>query len=598
MSQNKNTKPQISSIPSFREDVDQSVLQQIAGILGIPITRDWGVIGEPSDRNRDDLYMLHYTNSANIDYFGWIRGVVVSVKHRVIVADSYGYTPHTVVPFVTPDAEGFITFVDNDNKSYTIHSSEAVFRYGCEGFMVRTFKWNGIVYKVSHRSFNIDNSRWGDSLPFGQIYQMMGGPEDDELFDPQEKFSPYVHFFMCQHPTMLQVTNNEPGNGLLYYLSFRLMWPLAPVECPFRYTGINDNPMLMVDQTLEDWNNSVFGGITIPKPLVGYISLEPMAIKRRLTIPTLEEEKERLGSARRPEVVHLSTMTVPQVNELLKNGYVKFKKDNLNEVIDPRWGTGEFVVLYLPDGGLLTVRSIAYDWRSNLLNQNPNRRNQFYKLIYEANILRTDPKAHRAALKDFRAAWPKTIKRPMAEVRAMLEQGPLRIWDSRPVEEINPDEIDSVRSYRDRVYCIWVNFLISAPYNRQMEIFKLYDAYFADLDTLTNWICENKDKFVEEMKENRNFTFKWVDIHNVLKFNLSQTGEKFKKGVYESLILYNGTRLYGMVREMEISQQLAALSKVTSANAANAAKSSDVVNTVVEVDSVVNTVVDTVEVVV
>ena len=473
----------------------EDVRTTVSEILKISDDDSWNIVDTDGD-----LVMIHYDHdSADLSIYGRLRGVVVDIKRHVQVADSYGYTPTSVNDSLIPDNENKLVLVDQSGLTHRVNLDDPNFsiKYGLEGVLIRVFKWNGKIYHSSHRRFDVSRSRWGDSLPFLTIYKMLGGPEGNELFSEDEMFSPYVHFFLAEHPGLLHVTKNQVGTGFLYHLGFRKMWSVDPIGSPFRTTDQKGNPRLVSGQTVQSWSQDT-------RENVGFVNSTIYIPKTRSTIPTFIKFEERVKSGASPEIISLPDLSIGEANTLLRYGYYKPYND---ATTDFRLRTGEFVVIYKSDGTLLRVESGAYRWRANTTDDNPNRRHRFYQLTDAATRLYPNH------LERFRRLFPPMNIHKVEHIKTVLSKGPILLWNQLQGEpngksrvklddSQDSNKLNELRTLEKRIYNVWACLLIASPVNRQAEVVDYYQQYFTDQKLVIDWISKlRKEGYPEGVEE-------------------------------------------------------------------------------------------------
>ena len=565
-------------VPIAASQLDKRDLRAIvAQTLGIVDDDAWRIIDTDND-----LVMVHYElPRADLANFGWLRGVVVDIKKGIKVADSYGSTPTAVAEAIIPDAQGNITFTEA--VSGVVHSvpvNQSIIKYGLEGVMIRVFKWGNKVYFVSHRRFDISRSRWGNSLPFLTIYNTRGGPAGSQLYSEAEQYSPYIHYFMVSHPKILHVTKDQVGGGFIYYLGYRQMWSLDPAQSPFRMTDEQGNPLLTPGQSLDDWQKD-------PRPVAGWVSHQVyFPANLRSTVPTFEEEAALAAAGQSPGIILPPNLTVPQANTLLRYGYQTYDDPNADLQIEPRLRTGEFVMLYKPDGTLLRIESPSYYWRARITDDNPNRANQFYYLTTAATRIQpvyteANQARLRFELERFRQVYPPMTPYAIKSIKAQLQNGPILVWDTRHDGNPHYEEISTVN---DRIYNIWAALFMASPPNRQDEVVELYERYYRERGQLIRWIIElsqleqrsssiqidNSDEYnprlqsIIDRAQRSATTNSSHQSRNPQKLSYNQL---FQQAVSELVQREPGNILYTLVKEMKHAQRLAAEMAVREATA-------------------------------
>lgn len=211
----------------------QDLKNEIAKIANIENSPAWSI----SDVNADEsLHLIHFNPESDPLRYGSIRGLVVDVKNKVVVAKSYSYTP-TVQANELKLSNDQLVLTDVHGQVHNLKSGEFSIKKGCEGTIVRVFLHNGKVYHSSHRRLDVSRSRWGNSIPFLQMYRELNGPQPEDLFDLTKKFSPWVHLFIVVHPGVTNVTREDIGKGYLVYLGPKCMWTID--QSPFPVSEVD-----------------------------------------------------------------------------------------------------------------------------------------------------------------------------------------------------------------------------------------------------------------------------------------------------------------------------------------------------------------------
>ena len=513
---------------STSEDMNY-VYDRVQKILELPES-GWHII----DRS-DDLVMIHYDEySTEGESLSWLRGVVVDYKRGIKVADSYGYNHRAVCSKIVPDQNNIFTVEDDDGMVHNINLNKAIINPGVEGVMIRVFKWNGQVYRVSHRRFNLSNSRRGRSLPFLHIYANLGGPTDDELFNSKEKFSPIVYMFLACHPDIVLATKDQIENGTLYYLGHRQMWPINPENCPL---STEDQDVVLND-----------------KPAV---------------IPNMSDKPDEIPNMSdkdyQPKIEAMYQISLQEANTLLYQGYQDFddcRPIDWYDKIDERLRCGEFVAIHLDSGSLLIIESPAYRWRFEMVGENPNLFNQFYQLAECARI-----RDHRK----FRDMFPDMHPYKKEEINTIFKSSYMIIWYPGVSEQKC-----FAYTFNQKLRNIWYCFLFSTPPCKQNLVVGMLDNYYKLRKDLINWatkiwrnneIWENDlsdttedQKFIPIPNHNQRLTEIIASATDLSKKNMYNPSsntknltqeQNFRKIVKSFLQNEKHISLYRMVRDFE-----------------------------------------------
>jgi hypothetical protein len=522
-----------------REFMSGDIKQEVANILNIPNTDAWDIVSSDPDRH---LYLIHYSSEANLAKYGWLRGIVIDLSARAIVCQSYGYTPTVNASSLKVSYDGCIHLTDLNRAEYKLDPNKIQIKYGFEGTIIRIFKHNGIVYRTTHRRLDISRSRWGSSKTFLEMYKELKGPTDEMLFNPQSRYSPYCHIFLMVHPDVLIVSKQMIGPGYMVYLGYKKLWSLDPKECPYKQTGPNGELPSGVTQEEFDLD---------PRPNAGWIDPDVRVP------PTVKELPERIME---PVLYSPSPISLEMANYHLRFGFYKEFDDS---TLDPRLGTGEFVIIYCFDdegniSSLLKVQSKAYEWRCGMRNNEPNLRYRQFQLL-DGSYARTET---REGYQDFVSRYPLMTPYPYEEVvKSIQTKGPFIVWPQRNVRV--PLETQS-----DRYYNIWLGFLMAIPLHRQYDVVNEYAQIMKDWEDVYKWLVSLEEQndidslpIPERARNLIEASRKVARDKNNRGKNISRSGQKLTvsdlthRQIYTYLSRENGASLYRLVRDHRAFEQ-------------------------------------------
>lgn len=429
-----------------------SLREQIATILGVPNTESWQIVDTDTAAG---LYLIHYTPDASMVRYGSLRGVVVDVPNKTVVARSYGFTPViSASSLAVAEYDGNIHLTDaiNPNVDYDIDPKKTLFYPGFEGTIMRVFLHGGRVYHSTHKKLDAVRSRWGNSPTFVEIYRQLGGPSNEDLFDLSKNYSPIVHIFLLAHPSVQVASKTPIGAGYLVYLGPREMWDPAKSSYP-------TNEIDAVDHGID----AVVDFVANPQ--------EPVVYAPR-------------------------TMTLEEVNKHLTFGFHQpFDRTGLEDRLLP----GEFIIAYLQTkegqiSGALRIESPAYHWRSSLRDNNPNLVHQFYLLSNGKFIQAQYDDEREVYLRKFPILSPYDEE----SINEVLTDGPIIVW---PQEDLTEETINEILADPDsRLYNIFLAFLYSLPGHFQQQAVDIYQDYQTSLQDVNDWLVDlnaNDDLAVE-----------------------------------------------------------------------------------------------------
>ena len=191
-----------------------TIRDRISEIIGVSNTEAWQIV---DSKTSEGLYLLHYSPEANLDKYGFIRGLVVDVPNRLIVAKSFGFSPRVQAQVIVPNERNIVSLEDklNPGIEYEIDLEKAKFYPGFEGVLVRVFIHNDIIYYSTHRRLEA-----GEKLT--NLYKSLNGPKREYLFG-EERNSPYVYMFVISDPSLQVASKTIYKTGYIVYLGFEKM---------------------------------------------------------------------------------------------------------------------------------------------------------------------------------------------------------------------------------------------------------------------------------------------------------------------------------------------------------------------------------------
>jgi hypothetical protein len=293
------------------------------------------------------------------------KGWVVDLENKVVVAPFYGeVTVREDEPVPTDDAA----------------DASVLYQRGYEGTIIRVMLYGGKKYVFTSRKLDCSKSRWGTKKSFRELFSDLGGDQVmEELYDAKKTHSPFVHFFILNHPDLL-ISSKQPMNtGALVYLGCYSCGTCAHV----------------------------------PEEQVDLVKRDP-----KWTFDYKEAEEKKICFA--PGYI-----TLEEAGRVYHQGY-----SEKVTVADPRVAPGEFFMrLNLTDGvpKLTKWCSPGYMYRCKVRGDEPNVLHRFYHLAqdvklsdeeydqkylwlaYEAHY-ETKRKAERGEIKSWDVGTPKEMR--------------------------------------------------------------------------------------------------------------------------------------------------------------------------------------------
>jgi len=475
--------------------------QRVANILGLTDVHGWYVCDTDGD-----LAMVHYADDADMNMYGHLRGLLIDMEVGAIIADSFGYTP-TAVASEIHESNGHITVKDKTNIFHTFGINDVIIKRVFEGVLIRVIWHKNQCYRITHRKIHPIRSRWGSSKSFISMYEEAGGPTVDQLFDTTKPYSNTCYDFLVVDQSLLVGTRQKVHKPYLVCLAQRTMNIKRPVD-------------------------EVAPG--------------------RASFTTTDV----IGGAVTESLIHdPQHLSIEEANHHLRFGYY-----NAFNVNDERQLTGEAIIMYRMDSGIISdivkVHSPSYEWRLNLRSNNPNIVNQFYLLLNSVynNI-------------DSQEAWEhlkqKYILFPLYDEQSLKDlynqsQAILTI----PCGETTQDDYHDRDS---RIHLLWMNYVLSLPTPIQSEALNILTNFKKDRNDLIVWI-QSLETSIKDIEH--------ADFHDRIKAIISSsrrlarqrisTGTNYSsRGSYMKLPLLikstirnlinkeNGPSLYSLVREMK-----------------------------------------------
>jgi hypothetical protein len=496
------------------KQVENSVKEKIASIIGLPDTNGWTVTDFIEDKH---LYCVHYERYANMLEYGQVRGLIVDTENSIVVAKSYGYTPNIEAENITVENDK-IELIDVSNYKYLLDISKTKFRIGFESTVMRVWKHDGEVYTSTHRRICPERSRWGNSTPFKKMYEELNGPTT-ELFG-DEPYSPWCHIFLMVHPEILLASKVPIGKGFLVYLGAMKTW--EPSQTAFEY--------------LKGFNVKKLEKPKEPKGFVKKMPINPS----------------------KPVVYWPDDVSLIEANHQLKWGfYEEFK------MADRRLETGEFVILTEMDDNDNVVRtfrvsSVPYTWRVDMRDNNPNLYHRWFQLA-DGQFIDT---ATAFGMEQYKAKYPVLTQYKTEDVKKFAEKQ-FVTWPQLDKTATASDKVveDMLDKRTKRLHNIWQCYLAAAPLCRQEEVIAMYKQYFDDRYKVIMWLqdiesttvnldnvgSEYSDRVKNIIEETRKYAVVLSERGNTRFKNMKQL---VHKNIYDLVMKEGGFSLYRLRKLM------------------------------------------------
>ena len=424
------------------------------------------------------LYKCHYIDNADMTKVGMIRGTVVDIEYKMVVADFFGHTKVIQcdeVPIVPNNDKGITyKFTDLDGDTHLLNTDNIIFRTYFQGPTIGYLYWKGIVYAMTHRLLHGDEGTYNGSALFKNIAKQVGIPDTSTMFDTENsKFSPYIHYFIPVHQDVLISSKDQfdPNKGFAVYLMHKQMWN-TDQNGPFQITDLNNQ--LINAKTTDNRTN------------IGYVELNPRKFNTTTEYPTIDKQ---------PCVYAPPALNIIEVNNILKNGYYPA----IEQVYDHRLGMGEAVAIYVYDDNnnfkqVIRLASTALVWRTEVRGTGPML-SEFYNMTTWAAKCKTDKNnlisaGDRANIMEH---FPLFRKFNPDEIKHTVNINELKCW-------VWPGAIKDLQTRNDVVYMMWIAYLISVPIHTQKTVLGFYDDYIQTKQKLVDVIMQLSTQSESELE--------------------------------------------------------------------------------------------------
>lgn len=409
-----------------RKEHLKEFIPHVCNILKIEESPDWTILHKDGD-----YVHLHYIDRPKTDFvkFGHLRGTIVDLEKEETVRQTFSYEVECVHESLPIDEKGTITLVPIDERNgsrITLLKGNYSLHLGHEGVVVDVWKdKNGKIHLSTLRHININESasRQAESLTYYHIYQELGLPDPEILFDKKKLTSPFVHTFILSHPSLFSASKEPIGTGYGVYLGYKKM-------------DRSDDPEITEQEAVDI--NAVVSNIT-----------------RR--IKHIQESKEKL-------IYFPSKVNVKTADSHLRYGhYIPWEDNKVPQQIR----SGEFVIITDHiTGRTIRVLSPSYLSRWNVRGKNKYLLYNFHKMAYYANIKNKNKNNDHFT----NGMFPHLNREDLSQIRQRVTMG-------NPVLRLLGTEPLNLNNYNDRLTNIWLIFLLSVPIHQQADVLDIIHRY-------------------------------------------------------------------------------------------------------------------------
>jgi hypothetical protein len=223
--------------PNMKNKISPEIRMKIATILHVDPTDAFDV---PSCIESEGLYLVHYTEGADLDKLGWIRGILVDINAMCIKAMPFGVTPWITLDEIVPNSKGDFNCLDENGNNLVLNINNLDISEGIEGCQVTTVWHNSKFYLITRKNifaYKFRRPCW--KVTAGEAWDKLEGPHEFELYDISKKHSPFSHTFILAYPEYLIATRKDFGPGIISYGGFVQNFPLDE-SCPYKHEEVDD----------------------------------------------------------------------------------------------------------------------------------------------------------------------------------------------------------------------------------------------------------------------------------------------------------------------------------------------------------------------
>lgn len=501
---------------------------QIKQIIGQVLTQ---YFNEPAYLNLGDnilvtdsipekgIYMLHYADNANFAIFGRIRGVIVDITDKVVVADSYGTITMTEIledTFPVP-VEGQYRFQNNHKLEITLQADRTVFKYGFEGAIVRMIYYKGLQLTVTHRRLSLKDANYVDVPSFEILADYLGLPKHEELFDLLKESSIYYYTFMLIDNRLLNVTRMRVANGMVIYMGYKKM----------------------------NWAEN----------------LEETSFNVDLEVKVPECSEKLLPINQQPYRYAHMPISANTAKKFINSGFYEFNK--FADSIDVRQIPGEsiFAIEYNEENEIVKIVRIcspSYMWRFKIRNNNVNLTKQFYYWLKftEYGTLLPNGNYQRFYIDKYLEHFMMVQYYDPVDIINKIN----KLMPSHSgLMKVKAFNINLIRNTTNFAYQVWINMMMAIPLYQQYKFMYQLGEYNRLIVGMTEHIFENLLMLPSEELDRQHVTDRMIYIINQVN-NHSDIYAKY--GVDGAQIIdlilrkENGWSLYQMFLAMKPQAQI------------------------------------------
>ena len=431
------------------------VKSEIADILKLDSLDGWEVIDARPD---EGLYMIS-PDDCHMQELGEIIGIVVDLSNKTVISGSFGFVENVVTTQLEGEENGDLVLTDIFGGRHQLSSDEFTIKPYIEGIELRIFYHNGHMYVSTSTKLHVDKSKIPSSVTntFLEMYESLGGPSANELFDTTKKYSPNIYHFTISTPDT-RYCSKIPTNGIGFLV----------YESQTQWYTKESSPYPEKETDFVVWNGT----------------RTDTNFKRVISHPGLIYKSDNIE--------------IDIANIFLQNGFSG--PNNVNVQDDERLGLGEVVMMTVvpknreehPNPYQIKIKSPDYNWRFNYLGENRNLVHQFYALAGLKSIDTTTEEG----LEEFIKSVPLLPFVSIAEIIDHIESvGPIYYWPNS--DQPNPKTLSTEEG---RLYNIWAAMIMAVPFELQIKIAPLLRDFYQNRSDVIEWIQDLEESY-EDMND-------------------------------------------------------------------------------------------------
>lgn len=529
----------------------QIIKEEIAKVMGVANNKDWKIICADV---KAGFYLSHFEEFTPIsDESRSVRGTIVAMPERLVVANTFGFTTNALVKTIIFDEDGLMRVTDQEGFSHALDIKTTVFKKNYEGIMLRIFRFAGKTHFATSKK--IISTKTNDANNPATTYVSMGGPSDKLLFSDYDT-SPFCHSFLISDPKYVYC-GRLTQSKFLVYMGASKMWEQESLsadqktrlgkiqESPIYPQTLCDSKLITIekktklDKIQKEINEKLGSSFQLPTVSMSKISLK--------------DGDSKMSEAR--DILVPCALTLDEANLHLKQGYNTEKSSHKDE----RLGDGESILAYCYDQNgkfekMVRLISYPHSWRMGIVDSNNNIQLRFFSLTDDINKMYIICKSKKQTMKKtvfdfhgYKDKYPIIKPKTKTEMIEELRTNGLIRFESMETSEINAYLLIE----KNRLNNIWFSFLAAIAPVHQFEAL----VYKEEIDRMKELIINTMIGHLGVEKDN----IKLIKFYKLVKDTMKRNKHNTQKGKVisfpEEVIItvgkLKGEDIYGIARSIE-----------------------------------------------